>query len=226
MGATRIVSGTVRVSPSAYCRISSVNGKDTSYLPVAFQSRRYTVAGFMVCYHYGLTCQGGYRMWTAECPDVDRSEMLDGIEIETARCPRCASTSIYSFGPVKIERACEPKGGGWRATGRVVRCARCGQELDSVQKVIEVEVSKSLKCQDCGKRAHLRADVKDIKKKSDTEWEFVATLYCVGGTCRARRLLRQIGNLLMLKKIKIGLDGIEFERDTGSAPAPIRSGAT
>jgi uncharacterized protein with PIN domain len=142
---------------------------------------------------------------------VETREMSNAIEIEAAHCPRCNSTGIYSVGTVDLESA-SVRGGTWRMTGKVVKCSGCGRALKTMSREIEAQLCEDLVCQYCGTAQHLRFFVNKFEKQSPTEWLFEVTLYCAALGCSFKRILASLADLLKLKKIKIGFDGIEYER--------------
>jgi hypothetical protein len=160
--------------------------------------------------------------------------MSEHKEIAVQRCPGCGhsfekeipqSTEVITIenagdvaprhrGPgaeaVQVS-SLKKKDGGYVLAGTISPslCPMCGQAVSFLATEVPVELER-LSCE-CGGKVFAVA-VKSIqmeKKKTDPNWQFELDVNCQA--CKKTRFREKIVSFFRLKKIKVGLTGIDIQ---------------
>jgi len=152
--------------------------------------------------------------------EVVRSELQHAadvvLDVITHVCPGCG----YMPGPpdtrssfrVEIARI-DAREAGWLTVGQITDlstvCPSCGQFYSALHRVIPIECAE-FACPKCHRSESLDYRVERIELV-DERYVFVASIECT--KCHHRSLLRRLLDQLdRITKVKVAVDGVEFER--------------
>jgi hypothetical protein len=145
-------------------------------------------------------------------PDPIDTQSVAIICTPPQHCDQCGG-AVYSptQAPALQITTVERKADGIVTTGRipVSYCPRCAAALHEIRRVVPIEL-KGLACK-CGSekfRFSVRS-IKPNKAKDPTDWNFELDAVCLG--CDQTKFHEKILNFFRLKKVKVGVTGIDVE---------------
>jgi YgiT-type zinc finger domain-containing protein len=124
------------------------------------------------------------------------------------QCPSCGHVATKPT--VKIVRL-ERKEGRFVASGtvRMTVCPNCGMTVKAINQIVPIEL-QALTCA-CGAN-DFRFAIRSLKPsaaKRSMEWSFELDVICAA--CGTTKFAEKILSFLRLKRIKVGLSGIDLQ---------------
>jgi hypothetical protein len=146
------------------------------------------------------------------CGHTFEREVAQRAEIVTVESPKEIAPRHREPGADAVQiSSLRKRDGGYVLTGTISPsyCPMCGQAVSFLATEVPVELDR-LSCE-CGGKVFAVA-VKSIqmeKKKTDPNWQFELDINCEA--CKRTRFREKVASFFRLKKIKVGLTGIDIQ---------------
>lgn len=133
------------------------------------------------------------------------------VVVSPSMCPHCVR-ALNDHPSVSVSVIEQLDNNGWNLSGTgktQEHCRYCSQIYDALILAIPIQCS-SLTCPRCGKTNKLRCIVRTVEKQG-ADFTFQAEIIC--SKCKTINTIKEmLKNILNIKRIKVGPDGISIER--------------